>query len=410
MSADRCGGDWTARINVTNLEINLSQSAAAKAATQKETISLIWYTALAEKTDGFIKVDKNSQIFGVHGQTLNLGEFTLKIHEIDGNVLHQSYLSTITPNLKVLREIITSQLYVTSDERTKQRVIALPGDLLQSNNGKLQSPNFVATLITAKIPFAIDITYHTNCGRTNAEDIKRPPIEQQYTEMLTRKRKEFSNRFEKTFKLQEKGFSETDIMVAEAALSNMIGGIGYFYGSSQVQSQYTKEPVPYWKASLYTAVPSRSFFPRGFLWDEGFHGLLIATWDIDIELDIICHWFDLMNVEGWIPREQILGAEALAKVPDEFVTQRNTNANPPTFFLTLKLILNKYSHLLLEKERLNILERLYPRLQTWFAWYNTTQKGEAQGTYRWRGRDSNNIRELNPKTLTSGEFFFFCKS
>lgn len=105
----------------------------------------------------------------------------------------------------------------------------------------------------------------------------------------------------------------------------MLGGIGYFYGSSRVQSAYTKEPVPYWKAPLYTAVPSRyivffvvvmcllqmcffrSFFPRGFLWDDGFHGLLIAVWDLDIELDIISHWFDLMNVEGWIPREQILG-------------------------------------------------------------------------------------------------------
>ena len=27
------------------------------------------------------------------------------------------------------------------------------------------------------------------------------------------------------------------------------------------------------------------------------------------------HWLDLMNVDGWIPREQILGQEALSKVP-----------------------------------------------------------------------------------------------
>ena len=34
-------------------------------------------------------------------------------------------------------------------------------------------------------------------------------------------------------------------------------------------------------------------------------------WDIYISLDIMGHWLDLMNIDGWIPREQILGAEAL---------------------------------------------------------------------------------------------------
>ena len=86
-----------------------------------------------------------------------------------------------------------------------------------------------------------------------------------------------------------------------AALSNLVGGIGYFHGASKVQSVYNKEPVPYWTASLYTAVPSRSFFPRGFLWDEGFHylvNLVISQWDREISLDILAHWLDLVNVEG----------------------------------------------------------------------------------------------------------------
>jgi mannosyl-oligosaccharide glucosidase len=93
-----------------------------------------------------------------------------------------------------------------------------------------------------------------------------------------------------------------------AAVSNMIGGMGYFYGHSLVKDFDIDGPITKnWDGPLFTAVPSRSFFPRGFLWDEGFHQLLISKFNPKISIDSICHWLDLLNEDGWIPREQILG-------------------------------------------------------------------------------------------------------
>lgn len=89
---------------------------------------------------------------------------------------------------------------------------------------------------------------------------------------------------------------------SKAMFSNLVGGIGYFYGDSIVDrsyaSEYEEENEGFWDetaearsraelrrgdpAALFTSIPSRPFFPRGFLWDEGFHLLPIADWDIDL--------------------------------------------------------------------------------------------------------------------------------
>lgn len=85
-------------------------------------------------------------------------------------------------------------------------------------------------------------------------------------------------------------------------LSNLVGGIGYFYGDSIVDRsyapEYDEENEEFWEeaaearsraqltvadpSELFTSVPSRPFFPRGFLWDEGFHLLPIMEWDLDL--------------------------------------------------------------------------------------------------------------------------------
>lgn len=382
------GGEWTARVNVKPKNPN-----------RTEPMSLIWYAALDEKTGGHIK-PTYATMYGIEGETKGLGNFKINLHNTKGNIVRQSFLSTIAPSLQSLRETVLSNLRLASDKVTKEKFIILAGDTLDET----KKPNFVALQVNVELPFTLDITFQSvsNMSSFAGEDLISLPVGDDYTKLLTKKRKEFRSKFADTFQLEQKGYEEDEIKIAEASLSNMLGSIGYFYGASRVQSVHTNGPVPYWKAPLLTAVPSRSFFPRGFLWDEGFHGLLISTWDIDMELDIISHWFDLINIEGWIPREQILGVEALARVPEAFVIQQNTNGNPPTFFLVLKHLLEKHPEEMQKNSRIHILDKLYPRLHAWFTWFNTTQKGEQLGTYRWRGRDAESITELNPKTLTSG--------
>lgn len=101
--------------------------------------------------------------------------------------------------------------------------------------------------------------------------------------------------------------------------SNLIGGIGYFYGDSVTDRSYAPEYEEvnegFWEETaeargrtgvhkletpteLYTSIPSRTFFPRGFLWDEGFHLLPIADWDMDLT-------YGALSVTGpWLTSKQ----------------------------------------------------------------------------------------------------------
>ena len=95
---------------------------------------------------------------------------------------------------------------------------------------------------------------------------------------LSKRRKEFDARFENTFHLKEKGFGDKQVEFAQFLLSNMLGGIGYFYGSAVVdrshppmqdEETFSDEPSkPQFTPpqQLFSATPSRPFFPRGFYW------------------------------------------------------------------------------------------------------------------------------------------------
>lgn len=307
-------------------------------------------------------------------------------------VVLSNFLATHTPNIHSIKEVVMQSLGYNKIKKD-MKLIGLQGILPKRDENQRELPtNLYIQQWTFQLPFEMDVVFESASFTSRTQRLWGNI----FTDAFKKFSDSFDKKFEERFPLKSKNFREEEQEFAQAALSNMVGGIGYFYGKSRVVSRYFKKPVEYWESALYTAVPSRPFFPRGFLWDEGFHQLLISQWDKDISMDIIGHWLDLMNIEGWIPREQILGDEARTKVPDEFVTQHNENANPPTLILPIKSMIDKG---VLDKK---YLVKIFPRLKAWFRWFNTTQLGRLPSTYRWHGRDGKTDRELNPKTLTSG--------
>ncbi|XP_049883221.1 mannosyl-oligosaccharide glucosidase [Pectinophora gossypiella] len=376
------GGHWTVRVNVT-----------AKGDIKKP-LMLVWYGALDESLGPAAPQSRLWAEGGaLLGHTPQLLNFRLNLVPLTGKIIHRSFSEAHAPGLHLLKEKFISLLKAERHPKYGRLPVLAPDDEL---NEKDKEVNFVSIQLFVEPPFVLDVVYTT-------EDLPTPPVKgDEYTMVLEAKKRSFDQEFEDKFGLAAKGYSQDDVAIAKAAMSNMIGGIGYFYGAGRVRSQYTREPVPYWRAPLYTAVPSRSFFPRGFLWDEGFHGLLIGRWSAHIQLDIAAHWLDLINVEGWIPREQILGAEALARVPKEFVVQSNAAANPPMLLVQLARLVRARPQLFEPySPHRATLDRMFTRLQAWYQWFQSSQKGEEPTSYRWRGREDDGV-QLNPKSLSSG--------
>lgn len=91
---------------------------------------------------------------------------------------------------------------------------------------------------------------------------------------------------------------------ARFALSNLLGGYGFFHGRLKVRvprSLETAVPdsnLPAWDItssplSLFSGTPSRSTFPRPFLWDEGFHLSVLRLWNQRLFWDVLKSWLDL---------------------------------------------------------------------------------------------------------------------
>ncbi|TMS23902.1 Mannosyl-oligosaccharide glucosidase [Larimichthys crocea] len=355
-------------------------------------------------------VEERNRLASITGFSEELGNFKITFRKpVTGELssakyASYNYLQTVSPGLEKLTDIVKHSLnrrFVYSPPSGEKRHFIGVDTYKPPHHQNQQKPTDTRKE-SDFVLHQIEVLFESGSYHNRPNQL----VGSVMTQELEKRKAEFDAKFEKTFGLESKDYTQAQIKFGKAALSNMLGGIGYFYGQSVVQSVYNEYPLMYPSGALFTAVPSRSFFPRGFLWDEGFHQLLLSKWDPQVTREAIAHWIDLINIEGWIPREQILGDEARSKVPAEFVVQRNENANPPTLFLALQELIEQLSSSKPEEVAsqltLPFLRRLFPRLKTWFEWYNTTQAGPLPYSYRWRGRDKDTNLFLNPKTLTSG--------
>jgi len=232
---------------------------------------------------------------------------------------------------------------------------------------------------------------------------------------------------------------------ASFALSNHLGSMVYTHGSITYEPD-SESPVfkaepgrrgqPHLKETdtlpLFSGVPSRSFFPRGFLWDEGFHLLLTCRWDTSLCVDSLSHWMRWVTPSGWIPREMFLGKESRLGVEQKWWTQYEAHANPPSIVLPIDYLLTRleatvnkrqdesssssdkgtsgkgegerkgrgngwsetstmHQSLSADDERVvrEFLSWSFPRLLRWFNYLRRTQSSPHKFTFKWRGRSFN---------------------
>lgn len=372
------------------------------------------------------------------GQSTSLGEFKIAIvdgpesshpvkahKEWDNKPLDRTIVSSMQVPAEAMwqaKGIIFSNMKTGIDalvEEYGQDAMPPPWHAFTLSND-IKDGNFHVVQKVFQGAFSFDVLYGAADASMTSEIL---------TEQIAKTSTSFKARFSAVLAPNAPFTSPEYTTFSQHMLSNLVGGIGYFYGDSIVDrsyaSEYEEENEGFWEETaeararnqlskdpaieLFTSIPSRPFFPRGFLWDEGFHLIPIVEWDIDLALQIVQSWFNLIDEDGWIAREQILGEEARSKVPQEFQVQYPHYANPPTLFLILESLVEKLNLKTTSPEdAANIRTRLtaiYPLLKRQYFWFRRTQSGDIKSydreafstkeAYRWRGRTPRHI-------LTSG--------
>lgn len=427
--------------------------------------SFIWYSGLEsevveedifgqEKVSGALNLDSIKDPYGsysdpvkLRGISEELGLFTLTIGngpssnrrpeatfkdpELDPSKNH--HLSMRVPNDQIwqARDIYMTLLQDSFKELVERYEKApIPTEqsfLLRDLNHFEGNLHIVQQTYIGECQF--DVIYD-NAFTPESEKVTSENFNTKFEALL----KKFNYKFENTFKLNKPFDTKEYEPFAKEILSGLLGGASYFYGNHIVdrETKFDEESFETYELNgklegpheLFTLVPSRPFFPRGFLWDEGFHLLPLLEYDSDLVLEITKSWFNLIDEDGWIAREQILGPELRSRVPKEFTHQSPEIVNPPTLMMVFTYLLeslkssdfgdvdepinvedygvfldsNQLGSIIMSNPEVltNYAREIYPMLKAHYNMFRRTQKGfsgdfdrsDDMEAYRWRGRTS----------------------
>ena len=139
---------------------------------------------------------------------------------------------------------------------------------------------FIQFLSTS--PMELRVVYRSHVDWKTKEDIGRHAYEDSeeiFSSNILSLSDDFDREFEEKFSLSKAtAFTEKEIEIAKRGLSNLLGGLGYFHGTPVIGDSFDFNPSSSTHKTnvkkhdnaltLFSGTPSRSSFPRGFLWDE----------------------------------------------------------------------------------------------------------------------------------------------
>ncbi|CAG2178629.1 unnamed protein product, partial [Oppiella nova] len=253
--------------------VSVNQKNAKPIISNNNSISLIIYLSIQRDKDVIHINGYNSSSIQITGFNEFIGNFSLNITSQGDPLLYSGQLDSNSSVVDVIKEIKSNltpiiingtQIYGLKTQKVPSRSQLIAYQVVFREQTKLMIEFNVKKQLKEKL---------SNVG--------------DYDNDMKERIRLFGQEFDTKFGLKGKGFNEKQITFAQSVLSEMLGSIGYFNGNLSVDSPGMTSPKTYGPLEMLSAVPSRPVFPRPFLWDEGFHNLLIQRWNSSLTLKIM---------------------------------------------------------------------------------------------------------------------------